>query len=167
MIELGLSLIINLPHSIPHLTFLQETFKLETCNHRCNILFRMPMQSDIGQGAIEVQPGQPPVPTNLGMSKSLAHLVDAIVCKTYHNLTILAEILAQKDDMNRKLQIVKFVQQTRKSFIRLIALVKWANGVSKINKCTEILDFLDHQSWYFTGIIYKPYDIPYGMGHTG
>jgi hypothetical protein len=41
-------------------------------------------------------------------------------------------------------------QRSRRSFIRLIALVKWAHSVSKINKCTEILDFLDQQSYYFT-----------------
>ena len=73
------------------------------------------------------------------------------VHKTYHNLTIMAETLNAKNDMNKKLEIVKFVQQTRKSFIRLIALVKWANGVNKINKCSEILDFLDQQAWFFTG----------------
>ena len=67
----------------------------------------------------------------------------------------MAETLNAKNDMNKKLEIVKFVQQTRKSFIRLIALVKWANGVNKINKCSEILDFLDQQAWFFTGKFQK------------
>ena len=40
-----------------------------------------------------------------------AHLVEALVCKTYHNLTVLAELLASKDDMHRKMQIIKFVIQ--------------------------------------------------------
>ena len=88
---------------------------------------------------------------NLGMSVPLTRMVDAIVHKTYHNLTIMAEVLNAKTDQQKKLEIVKFVQQTRKSFIRLIALVKWANGVNKINKCSEILEFLDHQAWFFTG----------------
>ena len=67
----------------------------------------------------------------------------------------MAEVLNAKTDQQKKMEIVKFVQQTRKSFIRLIALVKWANGVNKINKCSEILEFLDHQAWFFTGEFYK------------
>jgi len=56
----------------------------------------MPIQSDIGPGSdVTPRPG-PEVPNqqtgnNLGMSKSLAHLVDAIVSKTYHNLTVLGQ----------------------------------------------------------------------------
>ena len=61
--------------------------------------------------------------------------------KTYHNLTIMAEVLNAKTDQQKKMEIVKFVQQTRKSFIRLIALVKWANGVNKINTLGFIIIF--------------------------
>ena len=91
--------------------------------------------------------------SQLGGSVNLGFLVGNIISKTYHQLTILAEICAAKSDTQKKLEIIIFVKQTRKSFVRLIALVKWASGVSKINKCSEILDYLDQQSLYFTGRI--------------
>ena len=36
---------------------------------------------------------------------------------------------------NRKIEIVTFASRTRQLFIRLLALVKWANSASKVDKC--------------------------------
>lgn len=36
--------------------------------------------------------------------------------------------------MERKIEIYNFAARTRQLFIRLIALVKWANSVSKVDK---------------------------------
>ena len=103
---------------------------------------------DMGQGG---QAGQQMAPNMANMTVSLSQLVDLSIHKAYHELVILAEILSTcKDDLSKKHQIVNFVKRTRRSFIRLIALVKWAQSVSKINKCTAIRDFLDEQSFYFT-----------------
>lgn len=35
----------------------------------------------------------------------------------------------------RKIEIVQFAQKTRQLFVRLLALVKWANSASKVDKC--------------------------------
>ena len=35
----------------------------------------------------------------------------------------------------RKIEIVQFASRTRQLFIRLLALVKWANSASKVDKC--------------------------------
>ena len=92
-------------------------------------------------------PGPPPISN---MSVPLSQLVELTTHKAYHDLTVLAEILASKDDMSRKYEIITFVKKTRRSFIRLIALVKWAQSVKKINTCNEILNKLDEQASYFT-----------------
>ena len=42
--------------------------------------------------------------------------------------------MPRKTDMERKLEIYNFSARTRQLFIRLIALVKWANSVSKVDK---------------------------------
>ncbi len=35
----------------------------------------------------------------------------------------------------RKIEIVQFASRTRQLFVRLLALVKWANSASKVDKC--------------------------------
>ncbi|KNC27173.1 hypothetical protein FF38_13837 [Lucilia cuprina] len=80
---------------------------------------------------------------------SLAVLIDFIIQRTYHDLTVLAELLPRKSDMERKIEIYNFSARTRQLFIRLIALVKWANSVSKVDKSANIMSFLDKQNMLF------------------
>lgn len=86
---------------------------------------------------------------NRGGSISLAMLIDFIVQRTYHELTILAELLPRKTDMERKIEIYNFATRTRQLFVRLLALVKWANSASKVEKSARIMAFLDKQSSLF------------------
>ncbi|XP_055842956.1 mediator of RNA polymerase II transcription subunit 14 isoform X2 [Episyrphus balteatus] len=80
---------------------------------------------------------------------SLAVLIDFIIQRTYHDLTVLAELLPRKTDMERKIEIYNFSARTRQLFIRLIALVKWANSVSKVDKSAHIMSILDKQNMLF------------------
>lgn len=80
---------------------------------------------------------------------SLTQIIDLGVQKTYHDLTVLAELLPRKTDIERKVEIVKFAERTRQLFIRLLALVKWAGGASKIEQCMDIVSFLDKQALLF------------------
>lgn len=83
--------------------------------------------------------------------------------------------LPRKTDLERKIEIYNFSARTRQLFIRLLALVKWANSASKVDKssvsvpktiiinCIEcalliwmlsfkwqhIMNFLDKQSMLF------------------
>ena len=58
--------------------------------------------------------------------------------------------MPRKTDLERKIEIVKFANRTRQTFIRLLALVKWAGSASKVDKCSTIIAFLDKQSMLFT-----------------
>lgn len=42
--------------------------------------------------------------------------------------------LPSKSDRERKIEIYNFSARTRQLFIRLLALVKWANSASKVDK---------------------------------
>lgn len=79
----------------------------------------------------------------------LATLIDYIVQRTYHELSVLSELLPRKTDMERKVEIVQFASRTRQLFIRLLALVKWASSATKVDKCSEICNFLEQQSMWF------------------
>ncbi|CAD5119260.1 DgyrCDS7889 [Dimorphilus gyrociliatus] len=84
-----------------------------------------------------------------GQIVSLSNLLDLILQRTYNELLILSEILPRKTDLERKTEILQFASRSRNLFIRLLALVKWANGASKVEKCGAIMQFLDQQSAYF------------------
>lgn len=99
--------------------------------------------------AQQQQQQQQSPPSAPGGSISLAVLVDFIIQRTYHELTVLAELLPRKTDMERKIEIVHFANRTRQLFVRLLALVKWANSASKVDKCSSIMAFLDKQSMLF------------------
>uniref|UniRef100_A0A146LY05 Mediator of RNA polymerase II transcription subunit 14 n=4 Tax=Lygus hesperus TaxID=30085 RepID=A0A146LY05_LYGHE len=98
---------------------------------------------------------QTPIGNNIGQegsrggSISLAVLIEFIVQRTYHELTVLAELLPRKTDMERKVEIYNFSMRTRQLFVRLLALVKWANSASKVDKSAHIMAFLDKQSMLF------------------
>ncbi|XP_034941406.1 mediator of RNA polymerase II transcription subunit 14 [Chelonus insularis] len=86
---------------------------------------------------------------NRGGSISLGILIDFIIQRTYHELTVLAELLPRKTDMERKIEIYNYSARTRQLFVRLLALVKWANSASKVDKSAHIMAFLDKQSILF------------------
>lgn len=80
---------------------------------------------------------------------SLSFLIEMMVQKIYHELTILAELLPRKTDMERKIEIFNFSSRTRMLFVRLLALVKWASSAGKVEKCSNIVLFLEKQSTMF------------------
>ncbi|XP_037136584.1 mediator of RNA polymerase II transcription subunit 14 isoform X2 [Syngnathus acus] len=93
---------------------------------------------------------QPPAPGAMathGIRLSL--LIDFLLQRTYHEITLLAELLPRKTDMERKIEIVQFASRTRQLFVRLLALVKWASNAGKVEKCAMISSFLDQQTILF------------------
>lgn len=84
-----------------------------------------------------------------GASIPLGRLIDFILQRTYHELTVLAELLPRKTDVERKIEIVQFASTTRQLFVRLLALVKWAASATKVEKCAAIVAFLDKQNLLF------------------
>lgn len=81
--------------------------------------------------------------------RSLTEIIELAIQKTYHDLTVLAELLPRKRDFERKVEIANFAERTRQLFIRLLALVRWASGASKIEQCMDIVTFLDKQALLF------------------
>uniref|UniRef100_A0A672I9F1 Mediator of RNA polymerase II transcription subunit 14 n=1 Tax=Salarias fasciatus TaxID=181472 RepID=A0A672I9F1_SALFA len=93
------------------------------------------------------QPPPPGTPATQGVRLSL--LIEFLLQRTYHEITLLAELLPRKTDMERKIEIVQFASRTRQLFVRLLALVKWASNAGKVEKCAMISSFLDQQTILF------------------
>uniref|UniRef100_A0A8C5SNI9 Mediator of RNA polymerase II transcription subunit 14 n=1 Tax=Laticauda laticaudata TaxID=8630 RepID=A0A8C5SNI9_LATLA len=51
---------------------------------------------------------------------------------------ILLQLHSQSSD--EKIEIVQFASRTRQLFVRLLALVKWANNAGKVEKCAVSLN---------------------------
>uniref|UniRef100_A0A3Q3N2I9 Mediator of RNA polymerase II transcription subunit 14 n=1 Tax=Labrus bergylta TaxID=56723 RepID=A0A3Q3N2I9_9LABR len=84
------------------------------------------------------QPPPPGTPATQGVRLSL--LIEFLLQRTYHEITLLAEL---------KMEIVQFASRTRQLFVRLLALVKWASNAGKVEKCAMISSFLDQQTILF------------------
>uniref|UniRef100_A0AAQ4PVN1 Mediator of RNA polymerase II transcription subunit 14 n=1 Tax=Gasterosteus aculeatus aculeatus TaxID=481459 RepID=A0AAQ4PVN1_GASAC len=93
------------------------------------------------------QPPPPGAPATQGVRLSL--LIEFLLQRTYHEITLLAELLPRKTDMERKIEIVQFASRTRQLFVRLLGLVKWASNAGKVEKCAMISSFLDQQTILF------------------
>ncbi|KAF3843314.1 hypothetical protein F7725_002163 [Dissostichus mawsoni] len=93
------------------------------------------------------QPPPPGTPATQGVRLSL--LIEFLLQRTYHEITLLSELLPRKTDMERKIEIVQFASRTRQLFVRLLALVKWASNAGKVEKCAMISSFLDQQTILF------------------
>jgi len=100
-----------------------------------NVLMQDPQQMKAAQPANSVPNNTIPMST----------LIDFVVSKTYHDITVMADLLPNKNDMERKTTIVQFSSRARQLFIRLLSLVKWASSVGKVVRCSDISNFLDRQ----------------------
>lgn len=55
--------------------------------------------------------------------------------------------LPRKTDMERKIEIYNYSARTRQLFVRLLALVKWANSASKVDKSAVCTLFIIIEVW--------------------
>uniref|UniRef100_A0A3B4AFM0 Mediator of RNA polymerase II transcription subunit 14 n=1 Tax=Periophthalmus magnuspinnatus TaxID=409849 RepID=A0A3B4AFM0_9GOBI len=91
-------------------------------------------------GPVVSGPQQPPPGAPAAQGVRLSMLIDFLLQRTYHEITLLAEL---------KIEIVQFASRTRQLFVRLLALVKWASNAGKVEKCAMISSFLDQQTILF------------------
>lgn len=86
----------------------------------------------------------------MGGSIPLSLLVDFIIQKTYHDLSVLSELLHMKTDLERKIEIYNFSSNALLRFTRLLALIKWASkNLGVVDKSSSIIRFLDKQAGIF------------------
>nr|XP_020017246.1 mediator of RNA polymerase II transcription subunit 14 isoform X2 [Castor canadensis] len=79
----------------------------------------------------------------------LSTLIEFLLHRAYSELIVLTDLLPRKSDVERKIEIVQFASRTRQLFVRLLALVKWADNAGIVEKCAMISSFLDQQAILF------------------
>lgn len=76
----------------------------------------------------------------------LSHILEAAVQKTYHSLYTMADVLHSKPNFERKTDLLAFACRTRQLFIRILALVKWAETTEKVTIYEEIQNLLEEHA---------------------
>ncbi|PKU39489.1 hypothetical protein llap_10209 [Limosa lapponica baueri] len=79
----------------------------------------------------------------------LSRVVDNLPKGWLHSVSSGSPTTAPMDNCIEKIEIVQFASRTRQLFVRLLALVKWANNAGKVEKCAMISSFLDQQAILF------------------
>ncbi|XP_049637644.1 mediator of RNA polymerase II transcription subunit 14-like [Suncus etruscus] len=79
----------------------------------------------------------------------LSALLELLLHRTYAELLVLADLLPRKSDLERKIEIVQFASRSRRLFVRVLALVRWADQLGRVGKCARISSFLDQQAALF------------------
>ena len=99
--------------------------------------------SDVGQLL-------PQVPKESGSQTiSLSVLLDFAIQQALHELTILSEMLLEKDQPERKKAIVQFAHATRLMFVKILAIVRWLKQSKKFEPLSSICYVLDQQAACF------------------
>eukprot|EP00039_Didymoeca_costata_P007050 m.95872 g.95872 ORF g.95872 m.95872 type:complete len:1210 (+) comp13520_c0_seq2:277-3906(+) len=87
----------------------------------------------------------------------LAHLLDMVVQKAYHELMMLVDMLPSYDDATRKKKLLDFIHMNRGRFMRLLVILKWLPQGEKARVCVDILNDLEKKSSLFTTTADKLY----------
>ncbi|KAF7491073.1 Mediator of RNA polymerase II transcription subunit 14 [Sarcoptes scabiei] len=103
--------------------------------------------SNVNNNSMPMAPNNGQMPTQM---VSIGDMLELSIKKAYRDLTLLADLLPRKTDMERKIEIMLFANRNRQLFVRLLSLVKWAGSASKVEKCSQIVSFLDKNSMLFT-----------------
>jgi hypothetical protein len=72
----------------------------------------------------------------------LSVLIEFAVHRVYQRLTVLAELLAKKTDVDRKISILEFAHHTRTLFVQLLALVKWLKTIASTGGVCTVRTYL-------------------------
>ncbi|KAI6192426.1 Mediator of RNA polymerase II transcription subunit 14 [Aphelenchoides bicaudatus] len=92
----------------------------------------------------------PLAPADYGSrSIALSYLLDFAIQFTYHEFSILTELLQKKSESDRKISLAHFARSTRLIFLKLFAVVKWAKKSKRFEQLDDISYFLDQHSGYF------------------
>ncbi|EGG19413.1 putative mediator complex subunit 14 [Cavenderia fasciculata] len=91
----------------------------------------------------------PAATTNNTTTISLSVVIHRLVEQSYNNLMSLTERLPKESDIERKKQLVDYLDATREKFLKLLVLLKWSQHVSTLTKANEIIEMLNKEDNYF------------------
>ncbi|KAI8329293.1 mediator complex subunit MED14-domain-containing protein [Chlamydoabsidia padenii] len=79
----------------------------------------------------------------------LRTLVGKMINKSHAELMTLTDTLPSMSEVERKRQILNYTTFTRKQFLKLTVLMKWAKNADDIQMCQNVMSFLANQNRMF------------------
>ncbi|GAM18369.1 hypothetical protein SAMD00019534_015440 [Acytostelium subglobosum LB1] len=84
-----------------------------------------------------------------GPSVKLSLLIHRLVEQSYNSLIELSTTLQKQSDMERKRQLVEYLDATRERFVKLLVVMKWSPHVNTLKKANEMTALLEQHEGYF------------------
>jgi hypothetical protein len=107
-------------------------------------------QNEDGEQTIEKKFELPLAPAEYGTRFiTFNYLLDFAIQFTYHEFSILTELLQKKSESDRKISLAHFARSTRMMFLKIYAIVKWVKKSKKFEQLDNICYFLEQQAGYF------------------
>ncbi|RKO87632.1 mediator complex, subunit Med14, partial [Blyttiomyces helicus] len=82
-------------------------------------------------------------------SVPLGELIGRLVQQTYADVGNLSETFPNLSNVERKRQILKFADDARKQYVKLLAIVRWSKQAQEFQKISNLHAFLDRQDACF------------------
>lgn len=95
----------------------------------------------------------PDLPLVMDGQVPLKLVVERLVYQSFAELQNLTEILPSMSDIPRKKTLLNHFLQVRKQFTKLLVLVRWSRHAGDVQKCLNIIGFLQSQNGQFEATI--------------
>ncbi|KAJ2740199.1 mediator complex subunit, partial [Coemansia sp. BCRC 34301] len=79
----------------------------------------------------------------------LSDIVDRLVTFAYTELVTLVDTLPSRGEDDRRSEILKYTEHVSSLLTKLLVLVRWAKNARRIQKCQNVIAYLDSQNRYF------------------
>ncbi|PIA15266.1 mediator complex, subunit MED14, partial [Coemansia reversa NRRL 1564] len=79
----------------------------------------------------------------------LSTAIGRIITFAYTELVTLVDTLASRSESDRRSEILKYTEHMSDLLTKLLVLVRWAKHAPQIQKCQNVIAYLDSQNRYF------------------
>ncbi|KAJ2793851.1 mediator complex subunit, partial [Coemansia furcata] len=80
---------------------------------------------------------------------ALSEILERLVTFAYTELVTLVDTLPQRGEAERRSEILRYTEHVSSLLTKLLVLVRWAKNARHIQKCQNVIAYLDSQNRYF------------------
>ena len=111
-------------------------------------------QHDNQQLQLLQQQNHHPMQFQPGNTTPLSMLLSWACHRTYAELKRMENLNPNRSDKDKKITLVKFADQTKKLFVRILAVLKWTKSADQVLRSNMICTFLEDQVCAFALAIF-------------
>ncbi|KAJ1969677.1 mediator complex subunit [Dispira parvispora] len=93
-------------------------------------------------------------------------LIEKLVQQSYADLVTLNEVVGDKDHTDGRPLLVQYIHHTRKQFLKLLVALRWWKNAPQLQKCYDIIQYLQRQNDQFNQTVNALHGVATGMMHA-